>query len=78
MPKLDWWAGVCLCQMNAVRGAGDTLLARGQLCEMLARAKEIDPAEQPRLFIVYELSGRRLNWSRMQELIARPDFPIFI
>lgn len=78
MPKLNWWAGVCLCRAGAKGGDADEVLARGQLCELLWRATEVDPAEQPRLFIVYELTDRRLSWSRMQELIARPDFPIFI
>lgn len=78
MRKLNWWAGVCLCRAGGKRADRSEVLARGQLCEMLSKATEFDPAEQPRLFIVYELTDRRLSWSRMQELIARPDFPIFI
>ncbi len=78
MPKLDWWAGVCLCRASAKRGVRSELLGRGQLCEMLSRAMEVDPADRPRLYIVYERTDRRLNWARMQELAARPDFPIFI
>ena len=76
--EVNWWAGAGLYLRSGKRGVTSQQLFRGRFLEAVNTALARPEEERPRLFIRCEADDQVLSWTRLAELVSRPDFPMMI
>jgi hypothetical protein len=71
----SWWESVILFRMPSVARGRTVEVFRGQLCEAVHKALEEPDELRPQLYLVFTATQRKADWSAIQALSTKPDFP---